>query len=66
MFQTVYNEKEKNEWMDMHEWFKLRSLGVPALDYAPAPNYYNNLIRLVTNIENALLNYFRHLIFFSY
>ena len=42
------------------------SLGVPALDYAPAPNYYNNLIRLVTNIENALLNYFRHLIFFSY
>ena len=26
MFQTVYNEKEKNEWMDMHEWFKLRSL----------------------------------------
>ena len=52
----------------MHEWFKIRSgLEQGFLSYAHMhAATKSTIIRLVEDREDALLNYFRHLISFSY
>ena len=52
----------------MHEWFKIRSgLEQGFLSYAHMhAATKSTIIRVVEDREDALLNYFRHLISFSY
>ena len=69
---NVSNYIQRKRICIMHEWFEIRSgccaKGFPAYihKYTHIPRTSHRTIMSVSKIENALLNYFRHLISFSY